>query len=303
MAIETDPEFYVHISPNGDYVSPRFFSETANRAAAAGFDGIWAGDHVTLPSDMPSEYPFSETGEYWSESSDDSYDVFQMLSFLAGVTDDLTLGTNVAVAPYRHPVLLTKNALTLAALTEGKFEFGVGVGWLRTEFEVLDVPYEERGSRTDEFLALFHRAVDEGIIAFDGPHHSFQETGFHPLPENDVPVWIGGGSGAAFRRVAEYGDGWSATRLSPGDFATHYERLLTAWSDYDRTGSPAIAMMDRCRLGPDVDADRSSFVGSVGEVRAAVEEYVSLGVDRIVIVVDDEFEHLDRFGAEVIGAV
>ncbi|MFB6312138.1 MAG: TIGR03619 family F420-dependent LLM class oxidoreductase [Salinirussus sp.] len=299
----TDPEFFVHISPNGDYVSSEFFRETANRAAAAGFDGILAGDHVVLPGAIPDEYPYSETGEYWSTSSDDSYEVFQTLSYLAGHTEDLVFGTNVAVAPYRHPVLLAKNALTAAALSNGRFELGIGVGWLRTEFEVLDVPFAERGSRTDEFLRLFERVLDDGELAFDGPHHTFQETGFHPVPDGNLPVWIGGDSGATFRRVAEFGDGWTAARLDPSALADRYARLLDAWHDYDRDGEPAVALMDRCRLDGTDSHGGSPFVGAAEDVRTAVGDYVDRGVDRIVIVVDDEFEHLDRFGAEVVGAV
>jgi alkanesulfonate monooxygenase SsuD/methylene tetrahydromethanopterin reductase-like flavin-dependent oxidoreductase (luciferase family) len=102
--MSSDLEFYVHISPNEDYVGPEFLRQTVEEAELAGFDGIWAGDHVTLPVEIPAEYPFSETGEYWSEGGDDSDDVFQSLGFLAGATTDPTLETNVAVVPYRHPV-------------------------------------------------------------------------------------------------------------------------------------------------------------------------------------------------------
>jgi len=177
---------------------------------------------------VPDEYPFSPTGDAPVSVSDSIHNAFLALADLCRATRDIALGTNVYVVPYRHPVVLARQVLTLVALADGRFEFGVGAGWLRTEFEVLDVPFEERGSRTDEFLRLFERICEEGELRFDGPHHSFQRTGFRPVPKERPRVWVGGHSGAAFRRTAEFGDGRTILWLRPAEVRAARERLLAA---------------------------------------------------------------------------
>ncbi|WP_254538514.1 TIGR03619 family F420-dependent LLM class oxidoreductase [Halomarina litorea] len=297
-------EFGVMLSTFGDHATPEAFRRVAQTAEREGFDAVWAGDHVTFPADIPDEYPFSRSGESPFHVSQDAYDVFDVLSHLAGVTDEIQLGTNTCIVPYRHPVDLVREALTVEALSGGRFDFGVAPGWLRTEFEVLDVPFEERGSRTDEFLRLFERAREEGQLAFDGPHHSFQETGFYPTPGEGRPkVWIGGRSGAAFRRVGEFGDGWTIFWDHPEDVASARERMGRAWDDYDRTGTPEVAVVRAVHVGSDVDRD-TLLVGEASKVIEDVEAYVEAGTTRIVLDfyttdVDEQVEQVERFGREV----
>jgi len=228
----------------GEHADPDHVRTVARVAEERGYSGLRFPDHVVLPKHIPDEYPFTETGEYPFDHTDPTYDLFDVLSFVAGVTEEVKLVSNVCAVPFRHPVVLAKNALTLDALSEGRFEFGVGLGWLRTEFEVLDVPYEERASRTDEFLELFDRVCSEGVVEFDGPHHSFQETGFYPQPVEDggPKLWIGGNSRAAFERLARYGAGWLAPgSVSGTDLASIRDRIDQAWADHDREGEPEIS--------------------------------------------------------------
>jgi len=241
--MNSDIEFGVLLPTMGHHASPRAIRRLATTAEECGFDAVWAGDHITFPADIPDEYPFSPSGESPFHISQDAYDVFTVLSYLAGITNTVDIGSNTCIVPYRHPVALARNALSVEALSDGRFDFGVGSGWLRTEFEVLDVPFEERGSRTDEFLSLFDRIRKAGELSFDGPHHSFQETGFRPTPEPGRPkIWIGGRSGAAFRRVGQFGDGWTIFWDRPADIAAARERILDAWTDFDREGEPEIAL-------------------------------------------------------------
>lgn len=305
--MSSEPEFGVMLSTFGDHAYPEAFRRVATAAEREGFDAVWAGDHISFPADIPDEYPFSRSGESPFHIRQDAYDVFNVLAHLAAVTDQVDLGTNTCIVPYRHPVVLTRNALTVEQLSDGRFDFGVAPGWMRTEFEVLDVPYEERGSRTEEFLRLFERARAEGELAFDGPYHTFQETGFHPTPDPGRPkMWVGGKSGAAFRRVAEFGDGWTIFWDRPDDVAASRERIMNAWSDYDRDDEPEIAVVRAVHVGADAERD-TLLTGPADDIVADIEAYADAGVTRIVLDfyttdIDEQVEQIERFGDQVMSS-
>ena len=306
--MDSEIDFGVILSTYGEHSDPAGFERIARTAENNDFDVVSVSDHIALPAIIPDTYPFSPSGEFPFDSSDDLYELFSVLSMLAGITDDVTLMSNVCIVPYRHPVLLTKQALTLDALSDGRFELGVATGWLETEFEVLDVPFDERGSRTDEFLELLERVCEEGELAFDGPHHSIQETGFYPIPDpgDEIPVWVGGHSSAAFRRVAEYGRGWTIVWSRPDDIQSARARIMNAWDIYDRQGEPEITLMRAFQLGTgdSVDDDRL-LVGDPDAVISDIEAYVDAGVTRLMLDfytpdTDEQCRQLQQFGDEVI---
>lgn len=295
----------------GDTATPDALRRLATVAEAGGYDALWAGDHITFPASIPNTYPFSPDGTPPRVFSPESnvYDVFTVLAHLAAITDTVTLGSNVCIVPYRHPVVLAKTLGTLDMIADNRLEFGVGVGWLDTEFDVLDVPFEERGSRTDEFLDLFTRICDDGTLAYDGPHHSFQETGFYPLPPDQPPIWIGGGSDTAFRRVGRHGDGWTTLWKRPDEIASARNRLLEYWRSNDRDGDPGIAVWRPIHIASDTDHDTSRpLIGDPTKVQADVAEYADAGVTRLVIdfyadTRSGQEEQLDRFADHVINSV
>jgi probable F420-dependent oxidoreductase len=296
-------EFGYHVPRYDKYRDPDAWRELARTAESAGFDTLWRDDHVTLQAEIDyAGYPFGEPD--WADIATPYCDVMQVLSFLAAVTEDVTLGSNICLAALRHPVLMTKQALTMDALSGGRFEFGVGTGWLASEFETLDVPFEERGSRTDEFLTLFERACEEGELAFEGPHHSFERTGFYPGPVGEGPrMWIGGKSGAAFRRTAEFGDGWTIVNDSPAEVAEARERLARAWADYDREGEPEIAVRRTAHLGE--SGPDGAMAGEPAEIAETVAAYAEAGTTHLALApaadtVADERDQLRRLGEELL---
>jgi probable F420-dependent oxidoreductase len=301
-------EFGVLLPTLGHHASQEAIRQLATTAENCDFDAVWAGDHVTFPAEIPDEYPFSPTGESPFHISQNAYDLFGVLNYLAGITDDVEIGSSTCIVPYRHPVVLARNALTVEALSDGRFDFGVGTGWMHTEFEVLDVPFEERGNRTDEFLELFEQLREDGSLSFDGPHHSFQETGFHPIPERGRPkIWIGGRSGAAFRRIGQFGDGWTIFWDRPADIATARKRIMRAWEDFDCAGIPEIALTRPIQLGSDPDLNTSRpLVGEPASVLEDIDTYADAGVTRIVLDffttdIDAQLDQIRRFGDEIIG--
>lgn len=296
-----DVEFAVRLPQWSERATPAAMKRIATAAEDLGFDAVWRGDHVAYPEGTADVSPW--------DARTNAYDAFTALAYVAGVTDDLRIGTNVCIVPYRHPVHLAKLALSLDALTDGRFDFGVAPGWHEAEFEVLDVPFPERGALTDEFLDLFERVRADDVVAFDGPYHSFRATGFHPRPvQEPIPIWVGGDSGASFRRVAEYGVGWTNT-MTPTEVRESRPRLLAAWEDYDRDGEPRIAASQSTHVGTGHELDRDRpMVGDPSSIAAGVHEYVEAGVTRIDLKqehlpIDDRIEQLERFRDEVLGGL
>jgi probable F420-dependent oxidoreductase len=281
----------------------------AQSADDNGFDAVVAGDHIAYPEEIPSDYEYSQSGDPPFDTTTPIFDVFQLFSHLAAITDDVTLGTNVCSVPYRHPILLAKNCLTAHAFSEGRFELGVAPGWLSSEFEALDVPFEERGARTDEFLRLFERVREEEVTGFDGEFHSFDPVGFYPNPDEPIPILVGGKSGASIRRTAEFGAGWSTIWDKPDEIRSIRDRIMNAWTDFDRDGEPEIAVTRPIHVGTDTDLDTDRFfVGEAADVIDDIEAYADAGVTRINIDfyttdVDEQSEQIQRVGDRIIDAL
>jgi probable F420-dependent oxidoreductase len=294
------------------YANEEAFRRLGPAAEDSGFDTLWVPDHITIPESIPDDYPISPDGEPRVYADDNAYDAFAVIGYLAALTDDVTIGTNTCIAALRHPVLLAKQIQSVESLTGGRFEFGVASGWLSTEFEVLDIPFEERGGRLDEFLRLFKRIVeaDEEVMSFDGEYHDFQRTGF--LPEIERPggprVWIGGWSGATFRRIGEFGDGWTTFWTPPDEIESARDRMLNAWEDYDRVGEPEIALGRGTHVGTDTELDDDRlFIGDPESIIEDIETYRQAGVTQIVVApfhtrIDKQLKQIRRFEDEVLPA-
>lgn len=308
-------EFGYHLPRYDRYEDPTAWRDLASAAEAAGFDTVWRDDHVAIPTDLRfDEYQFGVPD--WAQGPTPYCDVFTALAHVAGATDRIGVGTNVCVVPYRRPLVLAKQALTVVALSDGRFEFGVGVGWLRSEFDALDVPFDERGSRTDEFLDLFDRALAEGEVELDGPHHAFEEVSLRPIPDPaDRPrIWVGGRSDAAHRRVARAGDGWTIVATPPDEVAASRDRLEAAWSAADRSGRPPIAVRHGVRFASGTDRrsgnvngnkNAGTTVGTADDVIRTVEAYLEAGATHVTMGspctdLETERSQLERFGEEVI---
>lgn len=303
MAEEID--FGVILPQWSEQATPEGIRRTAETAERCGFDSVWGGDHIVFPAEFPAD------AADWAEIDTPTYDIFTVLSYVSGATESINVGTNICVAPLRHPVHLAKLALSIDSLSEGRFELGIAVGWLKNEYDILDVSFGNRGELTDEFLELFDAVCANGEVEFDGQYHSFQQAGFYPRPaEGDIPVWVGGRSGAAVRRVAEYGDGWTIGNLTPEELANEHNRLKQAWDDFDRDGAPALShthdtyvTQDRQSLPEGYTA--SPTAGTSEEVAEAIEEYADAGATRINLrlrglSIDERVEQIERFSDEVI---
>jgi len=163
--------------------------------------------------------------------------LFETLTYLAACTNDTRLGTAVCLVPQRNPVYTAKSVATLDWLSGGRVDFGIGVGWLREEFAALNQPFEQRGARTDEYLEVMRRLWRDEESTHEGPHYTLPPCRMYPKPVQtpNPPVYVGGETDVALRRVARLGDGWHGFNHLPASAAECVGRLDRFLADEGRS--------------------------------------------------------------------
>jgi probable F420-dependent oxidoreductase len=193
----------------GPLVATLGFAEPARRAERAGFDSIWTSDHVVMPSVVTSRYPFSDDGTIKWDPSEPWYDSVVWCAAIAAVTERVEIGTAVMLAALRHPLVLAKQLASIDAISGGRVVAGFGAGWMREEFDALGVPFESRGRRLDEWMAICRQVWTGRVSRIEGDHFDLDvDVVTAPSPARRIPIVIGGMSDAALRRIAEHADGW-----------------------------------------------------------------------------------------------
>ena len=200
--------------PNtGRGASKATLTEFAALAEESGVDSLWVGDHIALTGRQRTEYPYADHHEatYEVPAHLPFLEPFASLGFAAAVTKRCRLGLGVGILPYRHPLLWAKFAGTLQVLSEGRFDFGVGVGWMREEFEALGASFDERGTVANETLdALAAIRAAPDAVSFRGASFSIEHMYVNPSTRTPAPppIWVGGNGKAARARAVRYGDVW-----------------------------------------------------------------------------------------------
>ncbi len=182
------------------------------------FDGVWLGDHIVIPVDYASQYPY---GALHPVPPDRPFlEAYTVLSYLAGLTERIRLAVTVVVAPYRHPLLHAKIGATLDHLSDGRLEIGLGTGWLREEFDALGIDFTQRHALTDEHLDVLKLLWTGEPVAYAGTVCSFDRVQCLPRPTQrpHPPLWIGGSGPKAFERMVRTGAGWLGPDLPVDDF-------------------------------------------------------------------------------------
>lgn len=205
----------LHVPQVGGSARPEVIGAFARAAEAAGFDGLWVFDHVVLQKEQQSRYPYSADGHMGFRPTNDFLEALTLMTYLAGVTERVTLGSSVLVVPMRHPVYLAKVLASMERLSGGRVILGAGVGWWEQEFEVLGVPFARRGKRMDECLELMQALWRDEWVNYRGEFYECIDWTCNPKPTNGrITTWLGGESRRQMERVGKYGDGWLATTKS-----------------------------------------------------------------------------------------
>ena len=198
-------------------VSPAFLAAAAKGAEARGFHSVWVGEHVVLFDRYAKEYPYADSGEFPLSGEGGMAEPFTTLAWLAGQTTTIRLGTGVILVPQRNPLYTAKEVANVDWLSGGRFDFGIGVGWQREEFEALQVPWERRGARNDEYIELMRRLWMDAESAHQGEFWQLEPSRAFPKPvqQPHPPIHIGGESDVALRRVARLGAHWLPFNVTP----------------------------------------------------------------------------------------
>lgn len=203
----------IHLPQYGRVAGAEAITRAARHAEELGFDDVWVSDHIVHPADQT--YP-----------SPHLVDPLVTLTWAAAATGRVGLGTSVMVVPQHNPLWLANAVASLDALSGGRVVLGAGVGWSKAEFDALGYTFEDRGRRTDEILDLLRTAWRDDPATFHGEHYDFSDIRFLPKPaRGTVPIWVGGGVEASFRRAVERGDGFQAVGIKPPDAGPIVARL------------------------------------------------------------------------------
>lgn len=200
----------------------------ARLAEEAGFESLWAVEHVVVPANYQSRYPYSADGRMPGKEEVSIGDPLIWLTYAAAVTERINLATGILILPQRNPLLLAKECATLDTLSGGRLLLGVGVGWLQEEFAALGIPFEGRGARTDEYVEALRVAWQQEEPTFGGRFASFEKAKSYPKPvRGTIPIIVGGHTDAAARRAGRIGDGFFPWGLG----AEHLTRLIGVMRD------------------------------------------------------------------------
>src|SRR3954471_19039208 len=202
-------KFGVMFANVGPYVEPDMAAAFGRIAEEHGIESLWAVEHVVVPADYQSQYPYSPTGRMPGREESPIPDPLVWLTWVGAHTTTLRLATGILILPQRNPVVLAKEVATLDRLSKGRVTLGIGVGWLREEFDALGVPFAERAARTDEHVAVMRAVWGGTSVDYDGEFTTLRGANVFPQPvQASVPIVVGGHSEAAARRAGRLGDGF-----------------------------------------------------------------------------------------------
>jgi probable F420-dependent oxidoreductase len=300
-----------YLPTRGGCATPEALETIVEHGERLGFHSVMIADHIVFPTAIASKYPYTVSGAF--PGGGDALDQLTLVGFVAARTRRLRLVTSVMILPYRNPVLTAKMLATLDVLSRGRLTVGVGVGWLREEFEALGAPdFDRRGAASDEYLTIFKTLWTQNPATFRGEFYRFESLRCLPQPvqKPHPPIWIGGHSAPALRRVARHGDGWhpvganAAVPLRPADLRASLDQLrrLTEAEgrDFSRLTISFKAPVYDVSATTIGGAERRPFSGSVQQIADDIGAYEKLGVSELVFdfrseQLADTLERMERF--------
>jgi len=293
--------FGVVVPTYNDFASSEVLRRLILEAEALNYDSVWFGDHIVVPS-----YAVRQTDQRW-------YEALSCAMFGMGLTRRIGFGTDVLVAPYRSPILLAKMAATASELSGGRLTLGLGVGYLKGEFEALGIPpFNRRGDVTDEYMRVMRLLLEShGPVSHQGEWIKFHDVHFGPVPARAPPLLVGGNHERALERAARLGDGWHPLFISPERYAAGRARIeaarvrerLTARPFTYSYSCPQTRLLARGEPAPaafvqkhDAPSDydyipepgrapdgRQRFIGTAEQLREDIQAFAAAGAEQIVL--------------------
>ena len=250
--------------------TPEHIAAVGRAVDERGFSSLWVAEHVVLFDEYASQYPYLESGRFPARPDVGLIEPFAAMSFLAAVTTNVRLGTGVLLVPQRNPVYTAKSVTTIDWLSNGRVDLGIGVGWLAEEFAALGVPFDRRGERCDEYLAVMRSLWLDEVSSFHGEFYDLPPARQFPKPvqQPHPPIHVGGESNAALRRAARLCEGWYGYNLDPAGAAERVTKLRSLIADAGR--KPSDVMVSVC-----------PYLRPIGPEE--IDGYAEAGVDQLVL--------------------
>jgi probable F420-dependent oxidoreductase len=274
-------EFGICIPHYGKAIDIAKILDTVQRAEALGFESAWVTDHLLVPQTQEIIY------------RDHMLEPLALLNYVAAITRSMKIGTSVLILPYRNPIVVAKMLATTDHLSAGRLIFGAAVGWMEPEFAALGAPFADRGALSDECLRLMKALWMNETVSFEGRYVKFQDMHASPRPvqQPHPPIWVGGNSPRARRRVAELGDGWHATAMPFAALKAGIADVRAKWARQGRRGEPVLSMRLPCFIeGVSQEVihyparpGRDRLVGTPAAIVERLGAYQELGLCHVVL--------------------
>lgn len=264
----------------------------AQLAEASGFESVWTFEHVIVPMDYQSKYPYNPSGKMGADPATNFVDPFVALSAIAAATKTIRLGTGVNILSQVNPLYMAKQSASLDFVSNGRFMLGVGIGWLQEEFAALGVPFERRGARFDDYVVAMKKIWAGDVVEHESDFINWSGFKSYPLPvQQPLPVIMGGAKGKIYERIARHGDGWFAPIGDPAELAAALAELKTQCDAVERDFS---------------EVEITCMWPGQGGVEA-VQALAEAGASRLVVPLmglgDNPIEGIQKLSEEVIQAL
>lgn len=289
------------ILPNsGPFADPGAVLAVAEAAEAMDYSALWTADHLVLPIESATTYPYLRGAKIRLEPTHPFLEPLIALAGVATRTRRIGLGISVYLAALRHPIVVAKQVASLDQLSGGRVILGVGAGWIPEEYETLGIPFAERGRVLDDHIAAMRTLWRDEQPRHAGAYYRFDNLGFEPKPVRcDVPIWVGGNSVAARRRAARQGDGWHVIDLPMGELEAGMAALARECRAQGRPPE-AVSTSIRAQIALTeahvAEADRLvPLTGPVEEILADLRRYRALGVAHVALWPAGRFDRADSY--------
>ncbi len=270
----------------GDYATRENITYIAKEAEKEGIDSVWAIDRLLWPLKPQTPYPATPDGSLPLEYQN-VFDPLTTLTYLAGKTERISLGTSIIDMLFNNPVMLAKRLATLDVLSDGRVIAGLGLGWSKDEYDVSNIPFKDRGARADEFLQVLNRTWTEDVVEYKGKYYNIpaSKIGPKPLQKPRPQILLGGFTSKTFPRIINYADGW----LGIAGFGPleQLEQAINGLREHaersnKETSGVKVYMLAYPNISNTSGQERLPMTGTVDQIGNDIEQVRKMGVEHIV---------------------
>ena len=278
------------------FTDTRHLVELSRRAETLGFEGVFLADHLCVPEQIESSYPYDPEGAPPFSRRIEHPDVWAAIAAMATATTSLRFSIGTHILPLHDPLEVARGAATASVLSNGRAHLSVGAGWMKEEFDIQGIDFKTRGRRMDEMIHVMRKLWTGDVVEHQGELFSFPPLTMRPAPDESIPILIAGLSPRALRRTAELGDGWIGPGNTPDEAETILLEIRRLREEAGRSELPFECIVP---LTTEPDADVYRRLSELG-MDATVSWPPSLAMGVEAPSLEQEIAYLEQFAANVI---